>query len=75
MLVTGLVHSRLNEAVKTIGKSSISTFDILIKAGHMRMVLEGDEWKLHNTRTKDLELIEKTGFVPQAAYPAALPGA
>ena len=75
MLVTGLVHSRLNEAVKTIGKSSISTFDILIKAGHMRMVLEGDEWKLHNTRTKDLELIEKAGFTPQGTYPAALPGA
>jgi hypothetical protein len=38
MLVTGLIHSRLNEAVKSMGKNSISTIDMLIKAGHMRMV-------------------------------------
>ena len=71
MLVTGLIHSRLNEAVRTLGKSSISTFDLLVKAGHMRMVLEDNEWKLHNTRTRDLELIEKTGFTPQGSYPAS----
>ena len=65
MLVTGLMHSALNDAVKSLGKSSISTFDVLIKAGHMRMVLEGDEWKLHNTRTKDIALLEKMGFVPE----------
>ena len=70
MLVTGLIHSRLNEAVKMLGRSSISTFDILIKAGHMRMVHEEDEWRLHNTRTKDLELLEKTGFTPLKSYPA-----
>ena len=70
MLVTGLIHSRLNETVKNIGKSSISTFDLLVKAGHMRMVLEGTEWKLHNTRTKDLELLEKTGFTPKNSCPA-----
>ena len=68
MLVTGLIHSKLNEAVKKLGKSSISTFDLLIKAGHMRMVLEDDEWHLHNTRTKDLELIGKIGFTPQSTY-------
>jgi hypothetical protein len=38
MLVTGLIHSRLNEAVKALNKPSISTFDALIKSGHMRMV-------------------------------------
>jgi hypothetical protein len=70
MLITGLIHSRLNEATKMLGRSSISTFDLLIKAGHMRMVHEDDEWRLHNTRTKDLELIEKTGFTPQKSYPA-----
>ena len=69
MLVTGLIHSKLNEAVKTIGNSSISTFDLLIKAGHMRMTFEEDEWKLRNTRTKDLDLLERTGFIPQASYP------
>ena len=71
MLVTGLIHARLNEAVKTIQKSSVSTFDVLIKSGHMRMVLEENEWTLHNTRTKDLELLKAIGFVPEKSYPAA----
>lgn len=69
MLVTGLIHARLNDAVKTIQKSSISTFDVLIKSGHMRMVLEENEWTLHNTRTKDLELLKTMGFVPAKTYP------
>ena len=68
MLVTGLIHSRLNEAVKHIGKSSISTYDVLIKSGHMRMVLEEDEWTLRNTRTKDLELLKAMGFIPEKSY-------
>ena len=65
MLVTGLMHSALNDAVRKLGKSSISTFDILIKSGHMRMVLEGGEWRLHNTRTRDITLLEKMGFTPE----------
>ena len=65
MLVAGLAHSALNDAVRKLGKSSVSTFDILVKAGHMRMVLEDGKWKLHNTRTKDIELLEKMGFVPE----------
>ena len=65
MLVTGLMHSALNDAVRKLGKSSISTFDILVKAGHMRMVLEGGEWRLHNTRTRDITLLEKMGFTPE----------
>ena len=51
--------------VRKLGKSSISTFDILIKSGHMRMVLEGGEWRLHNTRTRDITLLEKMGFTPE----------
>lgn len=69
MLVTGLIHSRLNDAVKKLNKPSISTFDILIKAGHMRMVSNDENsWKLHNTRTKDLELLKQLGYTPDAAY-------
>ena len=70
MLVTGLIHSRLNKAVKELKKSSISTFDILVKAGHMRMVQHGNEWLLHNTRTKDLALLQTMGFAPIQSYPA-----
>ena len=68
MLVTGLIHSRLNESVKLLEKSNISTFDIIIKSGHMRMVKEGNQWNLHNTRTKDIELLEKMGFKPALTY-------
>jgi hypothetical protein len=68
MLVTGLIHSRLNEAVKSMGKNSISTIDMLIKAGHMRMVKHDDQWKLHNTRTKDIALFESIGFTPSLTY-------
>ena len=69
MLVTGLIHEKLNAAVRSMKKSSISTFDILVKAGHMRMVMRENEWQLHNTRTKDLELLRAVGFIPEQAYP------
>lgn len=69
MLVTGILHEKLNASVKLINKSSISIFDVLIKAGHMRMVKREDCWQLHNTRTKDLALLEAMGFVPDESYP------
>ena len=69
MLVTGIIHEKLNEAVKRINKSSVSIFDVLIKAGHMRMVKREENWQLHNTRTKDLALLEAMGFVPEESYP------
>lgn len=75
MLVTGLMHSKLNEAVKALDKSSLSTFDILIKSGHMRMIQQSDgSWRLTNTRAKDLEILSAMGFVPQKSYVPALKG-
>ncbi len=72
MLVTGLIHSRLNEAVKALNKSSISTIDVLIKAGHMRMVLHDSKWVLHNTRRKDIKLLDAMGFTPDESYPPSV---
>ena len=69
MLVTGLIHEKLNAAVRSMKKTSVSTFDILVKAGHMRMVLREKEWQLHNTRTKDLELLKAIGFISEHTYP------
>ncbi len=69
MLVAGLIHEKLNAAVRSMKKPSLSTFDILVKAGHMRMVMRENEWQLHNTRTKDLELLKAIGFIPEQAYP------
>ena len=68
MLVTGLIQAALNQAVKTLDKSSISTVDILLKASHMRMVERDGEWRLHNTRTKDINLFSAMGFLPQQVY-------
>lgn len=69
MLVTGLLHARLNHTVKALNKPNISTFDILLKAGHMRLVKTRKGWKLHNTRRKDLELLSEIGFTPKLIYP------
>ena len=51
-----------------LNKTSISAFDILLKARHMRMVKDKKEWKLHNTRTKDIELFQAMGFTPSETY-------
>lgn len=68
MLVTGLIHCRLNDKVKSLKKSNISTFDILLKAGKMRMVQDGDKWRLHNTRKKDIDLLKIMNFIPERNY-------
>ena len=68
MLVTGLIHSRLNDVVARMGKPSVSTFDVLLKAGHMRMVLDANKWHIRNTRTRDLELLKELVFFPEKIY-------
>jgi len=37
----------------------------------MRMVQHENEWKLHNTRTRDIELLEEMGFNPQESFPVS----
>ncbi len=37
----------------------------------MRMVLEDGEWRLRNTRKKDLDLLQAMGFTPESSYPDA----
>lgn len=68
MLVTGLIHAKLNDAVNSLRISSLSTFDLLVKAGHMRMAKIEDVWKIQNTRTKDLELLAKLDFIPEHIF-------
>lgn len=68
MLVCGLLHAKLNQAVVDMNKTSISTIDVLLKAGHMRMNLNNGIWELQNTRTKDLELMNELGFQPAKSY-------
>lgn len=71
MLVAGIIHSNLQDATKALEKPNISTIDILLKSGHMRLVRQDSEWVLHNTRTKDLALFKEMGFVPDMSYKAS----
>ena len=57
------------DADKLINKSSVSVFDILVKAGHMRMVKRENAWQLHDTGTKDLALLEAMDYVSDETYP------
>ena len=69
MLVTGIIHQKLNAAVVSLKNANISTYDILMKSGHMRMVRnEQEKWIIHNTRNKDIELLQKLGFTPEKEY-------
>lgn len=67
MLITGLIHARFSAAIKKLKDASLSTIDVLLKSSHMRMVQrkETNTWELHNTRTKDIAIFSKLGFVPQ----------
>ena len=68
MLVCGLIHAKLNQSVVNMNKTGISTIDVLLKTGHMRMNLNNGIWGLQNTRTKDLELMSELGFHPAKSY-------
>lgn len=50
---------------------TLTTIDILLKSGHMRLVRQDSEWVLHNTRTKDLALLKEMGFAPGMSYKAS----
>lgn len=71
MLVTGIIHCKLNQAVNEMNDKDVSVFDVLIKSGHMRMVLNHDDqkWHLANTRTRDIELLKLLGgYTPQLTF-------
>lgn len=69
MLITGQIHQRMINMVKSLHDNTISTNDILLKARCMKMEHRGHRWNLKNTRTKDLELFKKIGFIPQISVP------
>ena len=64
MLVTGLLHAKLNNLIKALNNPNLSTYDVLLKARHIRLVQYPSGWKLHNTRTKDMELFKTLNWVP-----------
>ena len=47
MLVSGLMHSRLLETVRNLHKSDVSAHDVISKASHLRLVLNGNKWHLN----------------------------
>lgn len=70
MLVTGVIHSLLNEAVLALNKSSTSTADVLMKAEFLHLIKNNKSgiWELRNDRTKELALLKGLGFIPILKY-------
>ena len=69
MLITGQIHQRMISAVKSLNDNTISVRDLLLMARRMKMERRGSVWTLKNTRKKDLEILEKVGFIPQQSIP------
>jgi len=65
LLVADVVKSRLDNAVGKLGKPSIQSSLIMLKARRMRMVKGRKGWSLHNAKAKDLEFFKEMGFIPK----------
>ncbi|MCR5089123.1 MAG: hypothetical protein K6C08_06395 [Oscillospiraceae bacterium] len=65
MLVTGQIHQKMIEAVRSLEDNTISIHDVMLMARCMKMERRGDTWTLKNTRKKELAILKRIGFVPQ----------
>jgi hypothetical protein len=65
MLVTGQIHQAMIKAQRKLDDNTTSIFDLLLKARALKLEKRGNYWQLKNTRKKDLEILEKVGFIPQ----------
>ena len=68
MLVTGQIHSKMINAVKSLRDKTISTTDIMLMAKFLKMERKGNTWTCRNKRKKDLDTLEKLGFKPLNVY-------
>ena len=66
LLVVGQIHHYFTSAVKKLENSTISNYDALLMARRLKLSLRNNKWTLHNTRKKDLDILENMGFVPQS---------
>ncbi len=69
MLIAGQIHQRMISAVKSLKDNTLSVRAPLLMARCMKMERRGNVWTLKNTRKKDLEILEKVGFIPQQSVP------
>ena len=65
MLIVGQIHNAMMNAVKKLNDNTTSVHDVLLMARCMKMERRGDMWVLKNMRTKDIDILDKLGFVPQ----------
>ena len=65
MLIVGQIHNAMMNAVKKLQDNTTSVHDVLLMARCMKMERRGDMWVLKNMRTKDIDTLDKLGFVPQ----------
>jgi len=68
ILIAGQINSKMLDAVKTLTNNTVSTTDILLMARFLKMERKGNTWTCRNKRKKDLEILEKLGFIPMDVF-------
>ena len=69
MLITGQIHQKMIEAVKSLDDNTLSVHDILLMARCMKMERRNNSWNLKNTRARDLKILRRLGFEPKMMVP------
>ena len=69
LLITGQIHQKMTEAVKSLDDNAISIHDIILMARAMKLELRGSIWNLRNARTRDLKILARMNFTPQRSIP------
>ena len=69
MLITGQIHQKMIEAVKSLDDNTLSVHDILLMARCMKMERRNSSWNLKNTRARDLKILRRLGFEPTMMVP------
>lgn len=70
MLITGQIHQKMLQAIKTLDDNTTSVQDIMLMARCLKMERRGNMWMLKNVRQKELEILKKVGFEPKMSAPA-----
>ncbi len=69
MLITGQIHQKMINALKSLQDNTMSVHDVLLMARCMKMERRGNIWTLKNARKRDLQILKKLGFEPIESTP------
>ena len=69
MLITGQIHQKMIDAVRSLDDNTISVHDVLLMARCLKMERRGSNWNLKNARKRDLDVFKRLGFEPKLSVP------